>query len=491
MQLQMGAQKLAEAQAEIDEARAQLEAGQAQLDAARQQVADGGLAELDAQQEQLTAGAKELEKNQELLSKQAKQLDNGQALAQYAGGASLVSESDSTALGVINFDTAATNVPVSSKTQLQDRINAAEIPGVKVLYSSDVSSKMPALIGVGEVAGVLIAAVVLLVMLGTLIAAGLPLISALVGVGVGVAGSLAFSGIIDMLSVTPVLGLMIGLAVGIDYSLFILNRHRKNLLRGVDVQKSIGLANGTSGNAVVFAGSTVVIALLALNVTGIGFLGLMGTVGAVSVFTAVLVAVTLAPALLSLAGLRVLPSRVRNEVGEKPRSRALPKEMSSTRAWVTLVACLVGLVVVALPATSMRLGLPMGSSEPADSTQFQAYEAIEDGFGPGMNGPLLVVAEYPEAVPKDDLVATQLAIAEKLSTQASVTSVVPVGQSEDGKMLAFQVVPAEGPESEDTSELVHSIRGMSPLDGAVSGWRATHQRRSTFHRSFRTCCRFT
>ena len=128
---------------------------------------------------------------------------------------------------------------------------------------------MPEILGVGEVVGVALAAVVLIVVLGSLLAASFPIITAIVGVAIGAMGTLAFSGVVQMASVTPVLGVMLGLAVGIDYSLFILYRHRKQLLQGADVVESIGLANGTAGNAVVFAGTTVIVALLALNITGI------------------------------------------------------------------------------------------------------------------------------------------------------------------------------------------------------------------------------
>src|SRR6185437_16971858 len=166
----------------------------------------------------------------------------------------------------------------------------------------------------------------------------------LVGVAIGVTGSLAFSGMIQMASVTPVLGVMLGLAVGIDYSLFIVYRHRKQLIRGVPVRESIGLATGTSGTAVVFAGSTVVVALLALNVTGVPFLGLMGTVGAIAVILAVLIAVTLTPALLGLLGLRVLSRRARRTVGQVHHDDTKAKPMKTWRAVLTAVGAVVALL---------------------------------------------------------------------------------------------------------------------------------------------------
>ena len=174
----------------------------------------------------------------------------------------------------------------------------------------------------------------------------------------------------------------------------------------MELHESIGLANGTSGNAVVFAGSTVLIALLALNVTGIPFLGVMGTVGAVCVLVAVLIAVTLTPALLGLVGARVLlapRSRDDRPRGRTPRTRLRP--MPTWRAVVRAVLAVVALLVIAIPALSMRLGLPDGSSEAEDSTQYQAYTIVAEEFGAGQNGPLLVVADAADDPVADDAVA--------------------------------------------------------------------------------------
>ncbi|MCU0266986.1 MAG: MMPL family transporter, partial [Actinomycetia bacterium] len=177
-------------------------------------------------------------------------------------------------------------MPAETKGAVNKLLTGAEIAGVGIAPSSDLTSGVPQVIGLGEVAGLLVAGLALQVMLGTALAVVLPIGSALVGVAVSVLATLAVSGRVEMMTVTPVLGIMLGLAVGIDYALFILNRHRHQLREGVEVSESIALATGTAGNAVVFAGATVLVALLALNVTGIGFLGLMGTVAALSVATA-------------------------------------------------------------------------------------------------------------------------------------------------------------------------------------------------------------
>ena len=223
-----------------------------------------------------------------------------------------VSTDESTAVGAVMFDDDLFSLSTEVKASVAEALDGAGIDGVTVDYSSTIAASIEGLIGVGEIVGVIVAALVLIIVFRALLPAVLPLITSLIGVGVGVAGSLAFSGVVDMSSVTPVLGVMLGLAVGIDYALFIINRHRRQVLSGMELHESIGLANGTSGNAVVFAGSTVLIALLALNVTGIPFLGVMGTVGAVCVLIAVLIAVSLTPALLGLIGpARALAPRAR------------------------------------------------------------------------------------------------------------------------------------------------------------------------------------
>ena len=344
------------------------------------------------------------------------------------------------------------------------------VDGVAVDFSSSIASAMPEVIGGGELVGLIVAAIVLFVMLGTLVAAGLPIVTALLGVGIGVLGAMAFSGVVEMASVTPVLGVMLGLAVGIDYALFIVNRHRRQLMDGYGVTDSIALATGTSGNAVVFAGSTVVIALLALNVTGIPFLGLMGTVGAACVAIAVLIAVTLTPALLSLAGQRVLRgrevARLAGQSGPVPMPPATPMATRSAIVRVLLAVAVLG--VVAAPAASMRLSLPVGNSEGVDTTQHRAYDIVADKLGDGANGPLLVVADLPGSPTADEALDDQVRVATALAGFDDVVAVAPIGLSADRTVAAFQVVPVDGPTSVSTERLVSSLRAASPLDGGVT-----------------------
>jgi RND superfamily putative drug exporter len=430
---------------------------------AAQQLADGAarLEQAFAQLEQ--AG---MEPTAELRAQQ-QQLDLATSLVDYAGEIRTVSTDGATAVAAVVFDDTLTDLAPEVKNAVAAELDGAGIDGVTVEYSSEIANSLDGLIGVGEVVGLLAAALVLVVMLGALIPASLPLVSSILGVGVGVAGSLAFSGVIEMASVTPVLGVMLGLAVGIDYTLFIINRHRRQLKEGADVH-----ANGTAGNAVVFAGATVVIALLALNVTGIPFLGVMGTVAAACVLIAALVAVTFTPALLSLVGMRVLSKRARAQIGHPDHVAVAPKPMSTWRAIVAVVAAVGILLVAAVPALSLRLGLPDGSSEPEDSTQYRAYSIVAEEFGAGTNGTLVVVAEPATAVDTADQLAVmdlQVQIEEVLMAQQDVVAVSPAGVADDGELLAFRVVPADGPSSVSTEELVGALRGLSPIGTADHG----------------------
>lgn len=455
-------QQLTDGKAQLDQATAQLDAGQQQLDAARQQLQAAGMptSALDAQQAQLDAGRAEL-------TAKRTQVEQGAELLKLADGIRIVSADGSTALVNIAFTEPRLELSEDSKQGAIDHFESKPITGVTVSFSTDIAQGVPQIVGVGEAVGVVFAAIVLVVVLGSVVAAALPLVTAIFGVGVAALGSLAFSGVVDMASVTPVLAIMLGLAVGIDYSLFIVKRHRRQLLEGADPVESVGLANGTSGNAVVFAGTTVIVALLALNVTGVPFLGLMGTVGAVAVVLAVLIAVTLTPAFLGLLGMRVLGKRARAQAGTVHFDDSTARPMSNWRAVITVVATAVALLVVAIPALSMRVGLPDGSSEPVGSTTYNAFQQTEKAFGEGATGPLLVTADIPAGIAEEDVVATQLSIARVLGEQKDVVAVAPIAVSDDRRLMAFQVIPSEGPNSVSTEKLVGALRALPAVNGDI------------------------
>jgi RND superfamily putative drug exporter len=263
---------------------------------------------------------------------------------------------------------------------------------------------------------------------------------------------------------------MLGLAVGIDYSLFIVNRHRRQLKSGAKLLQSIATANGTSGNAVLFAGVTVVIALVALNLTGIGFVGLMGSMGAIAIVVAVLIALTATPAALSLIGDRILTKKERASISTAAkRKKATTVKTSKAPVWATknpwlaLAATISVLVIMAIPLSEMRLGLPDGGSEPTDSSAYKSYTLVSEAFGPGFNGQITTVLELNEPVAEEDTLTLQSEMASALAELENVTAAVPAAVSDDKKTFLFQVVPTGGPSSVETEQVVYEIRDLNQM----------------------------
>ncbi len=485
-QLASGRQQLDAGRAQLDAQQAQLTAGLGQLTAGRAQL-EAGLAQAQAagapaatiaglqaklealapQQAQLDAGQAQLDAARAELDAQATAAEQGGELLALADSTKVLSDDGSTALVNVVFTDPRLELSDDAKQSVIDTVDANPIPGAQIGMSSEIAQSLPQLIGPGEVIGLLIAAIVLGVMLRRWIGAMIPLVTASTGVGVAVLSALALSGVVQMAVVTPVLGVMLGLAVGIDYSLFVLNRHRKQLAEGAEVVESIGLATGTSGNAVVFAGATVVIALLALNITGVPFLGLMGSVGAVAVTIAVLIAITLTPAVLGLAGHRVAdrPSvRRAARLARSTREASAVRPMSWWRAGITVIVATAALLAIATPALSMRVGLPDGSTEPVGSAAQRAYTMTETAFGAGANSPLLVTAALPAGLDDAGIVAAQLQVATAIAEVDGVTAVAPVAVADDGSVAAFQVKPDGGPNSESTEAVVQDLRALGSVE---------------------------
>lgn len=470
--------KINQGQTELDTGWAKLNAGQAEFDQKKAEFA-AGKAQLAAAKEKLEAGEKtiqektaELKNGEEQVTKGEKELATGQAELQFAArqvGANsdmrFVSEDQSTAVSQVSFKVQTDALTPADREQIKAIAAGPQANGVEVLFSKEIMQDMSQVFGSSEIIGVVIAAIVLMVMLGTVVAAGLPLVLAILGVGAGVGTTMAFSSLIDMASITPALALMLGLAVGIDYALFIIHRHRTQLLSGMDVGESIARSVGTSGNAVVFAGLTVIIALAALTVPGLPFLSVLGLSAAFTVFCSVLLNITLLPALLSLVGQRLVSKRARDKAAAQEQEPVF-KEPISAR-WVRTVtkfAVPVTLVVVvllgaiALPASQMRTALPDGSAEPADSEAFQAFEQTSDKFGAGYNGPLLVLADLPENLNKRDAESKALDVADEIREYDGVVAAIPVTVTDNHRLAAIQVIPTGGPSSEETEALVHQLR---------------------------------
>ncbi len=343
----------------------------------------------------------------------------------------------------------------------------------------------PPEVGATEGLGVGVALVVLLVTLGSLVAAGMTMVNALIGVGVGMAGITMLGHVVEMTDATPTLALMLGLAVGIDYSLFITSRFRHNRAIGLPPSEAAGRAVGTAGSAVVFAGLTVVIALVALTVVGIPFLGVMGLMAAATVSVAVLVAITLLPALLSLAGPRVLSRRQRAAQSEG-RSHDLEEDEHNrgfgwgrwvvARRGIVLALGFVALVGLAVPALSMRLALPDDGTAPEGTNKRVAYDRISEAFGEGFNARLIMVVRGEDAQNTRKVSGQAAKLAG--STEGMVTA-TPPQLSQDRRTAVVQLVPRTGPSDEATVDLVEQLREeLTPLSErtgaeiAVSGFTA-------------------
>ncbi|MBN9151187.1 MAG: MMPL family transporter [Micrococcales bacterium] len=384
---------------------------------------------------------------------------------EYAG--KQLSDDKTMAIARVQFDGASTHVTDATLTDLKATASIAEDAGLRVEFGGQVFQDTSFGITVTEVFGVIFAGIVLLITFGSLLAAGMPLLSALIGVGIVIGGITAASAFTTISSSAPLLALMIGLAVGIDYTLFILSRHRNQLAAGEEVEESAAEAVGTAGSAVVFAGVTVIIALLGLLVVGIPFLSVMGVGAAFAVLIAIGVATTLLPALLALAGERLRP---------KPGSRAARRALSAATGgkpsmglrWVkgvvkhpiiASVSVVAALGVIAIPALSLQLSLPDGGSEPAASTQRQAYDLVTEGFGAGYNGPLIVAVDITQTT---NIMGDLDGIAAKLGSVDGVDW-VSQGLPDAGLDTAIiQVVPSSAPDAEKTKQLVQAIRDLAP-----------------------------
>jgi uncharacterized membrane protein YdfJ with MMPL/SSD domain len=326
--------------------------------------------------------------------------------------------------------------------------------------------------------GMMVALLVLAITLTSLLAAGLPLITAAIGVVIGTTGLAALSGVIDLSETAPILATMLGLAVGIDYALFILARHRQNLGDGLEPREAAAQATATAGSAVVFAGLTVIIALVGLVVVNIPFLTIMGLAAAATVAIAVLIALTLLPALLGFAGLRL--TRVNRLLGYRPHRRATAHRETVSVRWArfvtgrpiaVLVTGLVLLCTAALPALHMKLGLPDDGAQPASTTERRAYDLLTDGFGPGFNGPLTAVVDAPglERAEQQKLAA---AVVRGLKQEPGVAAVSRPITNPAGDLTIVSVTPTSSPSSDETKDLVTLLRAKAAEIPESAGIRA-------------------
>ncbi|MET8572145.1 MMPL family transporter [Streptomyces sp. NPDC004783] len=374
----------------------------------------------------------------------------------------LISADARTAYAVVTFDAASQGVDPAEARAVVDTAKAAETDGLQVELGGSAVALTEAGGGhLAEAVGVAVAAVVLFLAFGSLAASLLPLATALVSVGTAYAGITLLGHVMTVADFAPMLGTLIGLGVGIDYALFIVTRHRRGLKRGLTVAEAAENAVTTTGRAVVFAGATVCIALLGMLILRLNFLNGVAVAASVTVVLTVAASVTLLPALLSYIGPRALSRRERRRLVEHGPEPELPTGFAAR--WSAFVErhpkllgafALVVITVLALPTLGLRLGTSDQGNDPRGTTTRQAYDLLADDFGPGVNGPLTLVAEVKGA--EDRLVLDNLDAS--LRTTEGVASVTPVTYNSGGDTAYLTVVPESAPQSERTSDLVERLR---------------------------------
>ncbi|MET9358157.1 MMPL family transporter [Streptomyces sp. NPDC006617] len=390
-----------------------------------------------------------------------------------------VSKDASTAYATVNYKVKADDLTDASKDGLERAIGQARDAGLTVEVGGTALASQPAAGGSAEAIGIALAAVVLLITFGSLAAAGLPLLTAVIGVGVSMCAILTLGSALGLSMTTGTLASMLGLAVGIDYALFVVSRYREERAKGHDPREAAGLAVGTAGSAVVFAGLTVIIALAGLSVVGVPMLTKMGLCAAGAVAVGVLVALTLVPALLGMWPNAVLSRKVRKP-GKPGKRNGSAGRRSGTAAsggtrWARFVmrrpvtVLLLGVAALgalALPAARLEMGMPGDEAKPTSTTERRAYDALADGFGAGFNGPLTIIADVKESA---DPQAAAARMAEQIKDTEGVVSVTPPQFNGAGDAALFSAVPATGPSEEATKGIVQTIRAERPDLEAETG----------------------
>ncbi|MFE9443044.1 MMPL family transporter [Streptomyces sp. NPDC006602] len=381
-----------------------------------------------------------------------------------------VSKDGTTAYSSVKYKVMSMELTDATRDSLKG-VQAEGHKGLTVEIGGD-ALQAPPETGPSEIIGVLVAAIVLVITFGSLLAAGLPLLTAIIGVGIGVSSIAALAGALDLSTTTSTLAMMIGLAVGIDYALFIVSRYRAELAEGHEREEAAGRAVGTAGSAVVFAGLSVVIALVGLSVVNIPMLTKMGIAAAGTVAIAVLIALTLIPALLGYVGKRVHGRKARKGleshevISAKPnRGTRWAKFVLRRPVWL-LLAGVVGLGTAAVPVASLKMGMPDGGWQPPHTTQRKAYDTLSDAFGPGFNGPLVTVVDARKSQDAKGAVAR---VEKEMHALHGVAVVTQAAFNKSGDTATITVIPKSKPSSAETEDLVHAIRDESGAIKADTG----------------------
>jgi RND superfamily putative drug exporter len=391
--------------------------------------------------------------------------------------AATTSPSGQAAYASINFNQNPQKLGNSYIGKVNQAVQPATGAGVKVMYGGQLgqAAEPKARDMKSELIGIVIAVIVLLAGFGSIYAAGLPLLSAILAVitGVGTLGVIAEA--VSFGTAAPTLAIMMGLGVGIDYALFMTTRFRQRMIDGHDVYEAIRTTVGASGRSVLIAATTVVIAMLGLYASGISFIGKLGLAAAITVAVAAFAALTLVPALLGFAGKSIDRHRVGAAMAEPTiASGGMHRYVRAIerRPWAFATGGIALLLVLAIPVLSMRVGHIEPSAEPASFNDHQAYEAIQKNWGPGANGPLTIVVQLPSNASASSTDSLARTLTSKLDATANVASVTPLKSTQDGELLVGRVIPDSGPGSSATTALVDKLQGQI-LPDALAGSGAT------------------
>jgi RND superfamily putative drug exporter len=376
-------------------------------------------------------------------------------------GVAQVSRDRDTAFAIVSYDKRANLLPNTTGKPVLDSIKAASRPGLTIAAGGQVIEQAQGFsIGPATAVGVIAALVILLITFGSLIAAGMPLVTAGLGLITGVALIGLATHVTSMSNVSPELALMIGLGVGIDYALFIVTRFREAYARLGDVEQSVLEAMDTSGRAILLAGTTVVIALLGMFATGVSFLYGLSIASVLTVLLTMAASLTVLPALLSRFGARVARpgrrARARAAAGRPPRE-SLWRRWSllvQSRPWPLAIASLLVMLAFLAPVTVLRLENSDAGNDPTDTSTYQAFNLLSRGFGQGFNGPLQVVAQLRRPGDTSSLPALQAAVART----PDVATVTPARLSPSGRIAVLRVYPGSAPQAPATTDLVNRLR---------------------------------
>ncbi|GAA3931442.1 MMPL family transporter [Microbacterium soli] len=379
----------------------------------------------------------------------------------------MVNDDDTAAIVQVQFDGQSSDIPDEQVDELRgivDDLTAALPDGSQVALGGDLFALSIPSVTLTEAVGLVIALLVLIVTFRSFVVAGLPLLTAVLGVGISIAGIFAATAFATVSSTTPLLALMLGLAVGIDYALFIVARHQDQVRAGVGPEESASRSVGTAGSAVVFAGVTVLIALIGLGFAGIPFLTTMGIAAAVAVAIAVAIAVTLTPALLGFLKGRVAGRTRRATAGARKKPDTGKPHRTFSQRWIAgvtrrpilvTIAVVLGLGVVAVPALSLNLALPNAGVLPKGSEARQSYDLTAEQFGPGFNGPLILTGTI---VTSTDPLNLMQDLGDEVATLPGVREVALATPNETADTGIVQIIPTTAPDDPATSDLVRELR---------------------------------